>query len=218
MSRRVLRVLLSLGCLSLLLLPLTAFAHDEITVGNYVFTIGWRAEPPLAGQLNGPYIFVSTKEAHEAEHHSDETAATPEAGHEDGGDDAHKGAGVEGAEATLTFNVEYGGVNQSYELRPIFGEPGAYTTDFIPTRPGVYTFHLGGSINGEAIELTFDPEEVAAANTLMFPEAAPDAAVLTQQVQAAQSQASTAQTIAIVAAVLGLIGVGVGGFSLMRKK
>lgn len=213
MSRLTSRALVALGSLMLLLLalaarPRTAAAHEGIEVGNYEFTIGWMNEPALVGLPNGPYIAIALIEKHE------HTEATPEPGHTD----EHQTTPVEGAEAALTFEVEFGSARQTYALRPVFGQPGIYTTDFVPTRPGQYTFRFGGSINGEAIDFVFDPEEIGAADSVMFPEPAASNLELTKQVQAAQAQASTAQLIAIVASVLGLAGLGVGVFGLLRKK
>jgi len=38
----------------------TAYAHVDITVGDYEFEIGWVDEPPIAGQKNAILVHVRT--------------------------------------------------------------------------------------------------------------------------------------------------------------
>src|SRR5574341_790938 len=120
--------------------------------------------------------------------------------------------------AVTRARVEYGSASQVYDLQPVEGEPGHYTAPFVPTREGQYTFHITGVINDETVDVKMDPEEVISAGKLAFPEAQPSAADLTAQLAAAKSQTGTAQTIAIVGAVLGLLGTGLGVYGLMKKK
>lgn len=204
MSRLLLRAtgaLILLG--SLFLFPLRTSAHEGVEAGSYVLTIGWNDEPVIVGQPNGLYLFIAPKEGEE---HSE--GEEGEAHHE----------GVTDAEGTLEFTVEYGDVSQSYDLRPVSGEPGRYTATLIPTREGQYTFLFTGAINGEAVDITFEPEEVEAPGKLAFPEAPPSTTELLAQLSSAQSQARTAQTVGIVGVILGLIGTGIGVYSLTRKK
>lgn len=208
MSRICLRAMGAFLLLAWLLVPLTASAHEEVESGSYVLTIGWTNEPVIVGQPNSLYLFIAPKAEGE---HSEESE------HTEG--DTHEAAnGVADAEATLEFAVEYGSVRRAYELQPIFGQPGLYAADFIPAREGQYTFHFTGTINGEAVDVTFEPEEVESAAALEFPEPSITTSDLSIQLQAAQGQVRTAQTIGIVGAVLGVIGIGLGAFALMRKK
>jgi hypothetical protein len=200
---RALGALLLFG--SLFLLPLSASAHEGVEAGNYLLTIGWINEPVIVGQPNGLDLFIVPKES---EHTEGET-------HTEG--DAHAADGVTGAEATLKFTVTYGGVSQDYDILPVNGEPGRYRANLLPTREGQFTFKFTGTINGEAVDVTFEPEEVAAAGRLAFPEAVVASADLASQIAALRSQVQTAQIIAIVGALLGLAGLGVGVFSLRKK-
>jgi hypothetical protein len=202
MSRSILRASTALILLALLITPLSAFAHEEVEAGNYVFEIGWMNEPVIVGQPNGLYLFITPK---------------AESEHTEGEEDHHAAEGVTGAESTLKFTIEYGSISQSYDLRPVRDQAGVYTADLIPTREGQYTFRFSGAINDEAVDVTFEPEEVESADKLAFPEPVSSPADLAAQLAVAQAQASTAQLIAIVGVVLGAIGGGIGVYALMKK-
>lgn len=201
-SRPLWRALIGLTLLAFCLIPLTASAHEQVTVGSYTLEIGWINEPIIVGERNGLYLFITP--AAEGDH-AEETSQNSQA------------AGVTGVEATLEFAVEYGGVRKTYPLRPILSSPGQYTADLIPTREGQYTFIFSGSINGEAIELEFEPEEVEPVGDLAFPEALPSSAQLMAQLAAVKAQANTSQMIAMGGVVLGLIGAGLGVYGLVKK-
>lgn len=201
-------------------MPVAASAHKEVNVGSYVFEIGWTNEPVLVGERNGLYLFITP--ANESDHaaESSDHDQAEEAGEHDHAEETAQSsqtAGVAGAEATLEFAVEYGGVRKTYPLRPVVDQPGQYTADLIPTREGQYTFIFSGSVNGEAIELEFEPEEVEPVGDLAFPEAPLSEAQLTAQLAAVQAQANTSQMIAIGGVVLGLVGAGLGVYGLVTK-
>jgi hypothetical protein len=201
------------------LVPLTASAHEEVTAGSYVLEVGWIKEPVLVGQPNGLDLFISQANP-AATGDSDQAgdqADPAEHSHAEGTGEAVPAAGVTGAADSLKFTVEYGGVEHTYALQPVLAEPGHYTADLIPTRAGQYTFHFFGNINGEAVDLKVEPEEVMEASSLAFPEPVPSAADLAGQLAAAQRQARTAQMIAIVGLVLGLVGAGLGVYGLRRR-
>lgn len=200
MSRKLLRALGALMLFGrLFLLPQSVSAHEGVEAGSYLLTIGWANEPVIVGQPNALDLFIAPKESGE---------------HTDGDAPAE---GVPGAEATLKFTVTYGGVSRSYDILPVDGEPGHYIATLIPTREGQYTFKFTGAIDGEAVDVTFEPEEVGAAGKLAFPEAAASPADLAAQIARLRSQAQTTQIIAIVSVVLGLAGLGLGLFSLRKK-
>jgi hypothetical protein len=210
MIRNSLRVLSALVVLGLLVVPLTVSArgsaHEHIESGSYALTVGWSNEPVIVGQANGLDLFIATKDEHaeEEEHTEGDEHAEPE--------------GVTGAEATLKLTVEYGSVSQTYDLEPAFGRPGGYTVSIIPTREGQYTFHFTGKINDENVDVSVEPEEVAADSKFAFPEALPSTRDLETKLTAAQAQTQTAQTLAIVGVVLGIIGTGLGAYGIMKKK
>ena len=187
MSRRSLYATGVLAALAAALwAPLAAWAHEEVESGDYIFEIGWLSEPVVVGERNGLELFVAPRDDPEA--------------------------GVEGI-TTLQFTIEYGNASRTYELVLVEGEPGRYTASFIPSREGLYTCRLTGTIEGQAIDVAADPEEVVSAGELAFPPVVD----LNSQVSTALDQASTARTIAIIGVLLGAGGIALGAFGLMRK-
>src|SRR5262249_13988679 len=124
------------------------------------------------------------------------------------------------------------------------GDPGDYRAWLIPTRPGTYTFHITGTIDGQAVDVsvtsgdtTFDDVQNPADGQV--PAKDPTIRDLAQKVDAVSSRvdnataaaqnaadqakkakddASSTKTIAIIALVIGAIGVVLGGVSLARKR
>jgi hypothetical protein len=149
--------LAALVCVALLVLVIPASAHEGREVGDYNIVFGWRSEPAYTGLLNGPELTITAG----GEHHDEEAAtdATEEPGtHTDLGTDDHHDEDaetVEGAEETLQLEVSFGDQTKVLRLRPVFGEPGHYTADLIPTLPGDYSFHLTGTINGTEVDEVF---------------------------------------------------------------
>ena len=119
----------------------TAFAHEEITVGDYTLEIGWLSEPPIVGQQNAVVVNVFTSEDLPVEDVSE-----------------------------LTLTISYGGQNKTLTLQPL-GEdtPGQFVAPILPTVPGQYTVRLGGNLGDTAVDAEVDPEEVGSADILQFP-------------------------------------------------
>src|SRR4051812_41272206 len=105
------------ACIAVLLvaLPATALAHERRTVagGKYDVVVGWDVEPAYQGQKNGAGIRISQ-------------AATSPA------------VPVEGADRTLRVQIRQGAQTKEFPLRAVFGQPGYYLADIIPTRAGDY--------------------------------------------------------------------------------
>jgi hypothetical protein len=178
----------------LLIVPLlvlftgTALAHERIVSGDYAFVLGWLEEPPVAGLKNAALVEVTT---------------------------AKDDQPVEGAEGTLTAQIVYGGKSKELLLRPLEGQPGTYVGDFIPTRRGTYTLNLGGTINGQAIDVSNEIEEVGSLDSLTFPEPQVD---LQKLIEALQSELSSTRMFAVVGAALGTIGLVLAGVALGRSR
>ena len=125
-----------------------ALAHDTRTVGEgdnrFEITIGYVNEPPYTEQLNGLDFIIRTP----------------------------GGEPVENLERSLTAAIVApdGESRRELPLRAQYGEPGAYTSDFILTEPGAYTFEIGGFIGDLEVDLTIPYDhEVAPAAELRFP-------------------------------------------------
>lgn len=177
-----------LTALMAMLVAGTAFAHERIVSSDYAFVLGWLEEPPIAGLKNAALVEVTT---------------------------AKDDQPVEGAEGTLTAQIVYGGKGKELLLRPLEDRPGVYAGDFIPTRRGTYTLKLGGTINGQPVEVSNEIEEVGSLDSLTFPEPQAD---LQKSIEALQSELSTTRIFAVVGAALGTIGLVLAGVAIGRSR
>jgi hypothetical protein len=205
--------------------PGVASAHEEREVGPYTLAVGFGDEPAYAGTENSVQMFL------------------------------HKGdKPVVDLGPTLKVAVSYG--NQTMDQMTMepnfevgeFGIPGDYRAFFVPTRPGDYSFHLTGTIEGTRIDESFPSgpntfSSVDDPSSVEFPVKDPttgelgdavqrlqprvDRVVSAQQRLAAQSRsvgddADSAKSLAAVALIvggaLGLIGIGLGGAGLAAAR
>jgi hypothetical protein len=163
------------------ILSTPAAAHESRTVGPYTFIVGWVTEPAVVGQSNGLDLTVT----------------------ETDGDKA-----VSGLEKTLVAEVITGGgaKTRRLELAPDGDQPGHYTSGFVPTRVGDYTFHISGMAGTTKIDEKFESgpnrfDPVTDIVGLEFPDQIPSTADLAQQL----ADASTKLTIALAIAGLALV-------------
>ena len=113
--------------LAMVAIPLTASAHENRTVADdYEFVVGFVTEPAIAGEVNGVLLEVSSG-----------------------------GQPVEGLSDTIQVQIILGDQTKDVTLTPAFDAPGTYTSTFIPTVEGDYTFRFQGEIEGLAIDETF---------------------------------------------------------------
>jgi len=169
--------------------------------------VGWGTEPALAGQVNSALILL-----------------------------VHHGEPVVDLGDTLEFEVTFGDQTQQFPIEPFFepgefGTPGDYRAWFIPTRPGEYTFHFFGTIDGEEVDETFTPgpggfEEVESSQPIQFPEQDPSTGELAERIDRevprltnsvgdVQTAANAAADDASSANTLGLIGLILGSVALI---
>ncbi|MEO8392710.1 MAG: hypothetical protein ABI700_06940 [Chloroflexota bacterium] len=132
---------------ALLAISLPVSAHEEREVGAYDMELGWRVEPAYVDIYNGPEFFVH-----------DSTSGDP----------------VTGLEATLHLLVHFGDQEKLLQFYPVWNDPGHYTADMIPTRPGDYTFHLFGKVNQQDVDELFTSADgkfgsIDPASDIMFP-------------------------------------------------
>src|SRR6185436_10982538 len=109
--------------------PGTASAHERRAVGPYTFVVGFLSEPAFEGDTNGIDLRIMRSGSE---------------------------APVEGADKTVKAEVVVGPSVLPLELRPRFREPGAYNAEFMPTRPGTYSFRFTGTVEGQAVSETFE--------------------------------------------------------------
>lgn len=172
-----------------------ALAHEERVVGDYTFTVGMLDEPVYTGQKSGLDLRVAR------------------------GDQP-----VEGLEASITAEVIFGDeAARPLEISPVFGEPGAYQSVFLPTAAGPYSFHLTGEIEGTSIDETFtagpdtfgEVQEVAGGQ---FPVQFPSTGDVVRNAEAGANAATTA-TIALVVGAAGLLaGLVALGLGVARRR
>ena len=163
------------------ILSTPATAHETRMVGPYTFIVGWVSEPAIVGQSNGLDLTVT----------------------ESAGDKA-----VEGLEKTLKAEVLVGGGarTRTLELAPDGDQPGHYTSGFVPTRVGDYTFHISGMAGTTKIDEKFESgpnrfDPVTDIVGLEFPDQIPSTRDLAQQL----ADANTKLTIALAIAGLALV-------------
>lgn len=130
-----------------LLVPQAAMARESRTVGDLEFNVGFMTEPPIQSDTNGLRVQIT-----------------------------QGGEPVEGIAETLQAQAIFGDQARNLPLMST-GEPGVYTSVFIPTQAGEYSFRLLGTINDQEIDETFhsSPEGVplvAARTDYEFPLAA----------------------------------------------
>jgi len=187
-----------------------AWAHEERQVGGYQLTVGWQHEPTYVGVENAVQVFI--KDA--------------------------KGDPVDdlGAPPSLQLTVTTGSKTSSpLELVPSFDEDtgsgthGEFDAAILPTAPGVYTFHLTGTINGQKIDERFTSsdktfDDVSAPSAIEFPNQdptngelaanlnrlGPRVADATSASKSAKDKSSSATAIALLAVVAAVV-LGGGG-------
>ena len=157
------------------------------------------------------------------------------------GQDGGVAVPVEGLEGSLQVEVTHlpSGVSRTFDLEAAWGEPGHYVAGLIPTASGVYEFRFFGTIEGTAVDETFvsqggggDFNDIQSSGEIQFPVQLPEireiesgargALSTAQEAQgaaiAAQAAADEAQgggsTLAIVALIIGIVGVVAGGGGL----
>jgi hypothetical protein len=187
---RLIRVLGGVAVVALFLVPGTALAHERRTIANgkYDVVVGWDVEPAYVQMKNAAGIRIM---------------------------DAGTTNPVTGADKTLKVQLRQGASTQPFALRAVFGQNGYYVADILPTRDGEYQWIFSGTINGDAVNETFDTADgkfnkVEPQAALQFPVALPDPAQSSAAVQAAQADAASARTLAYVGIALGVLGVLAG--------
>jgi hypothetical protein len=173
---------------ALLCAPLICSAHERRTVagGKYDVVVGWDTEPAFVSQVNAASIRISKAGTNPAEP-------------------------ITGAEKTLKVEIRQGAQTKVFDLRAVFGQPGYYVADLLPTRPGDFQWTFSGAIGADQVTEKFDSADgkfdgVKAASGLEFPVAAPDPDQVTAQLDAARAAAQSAQTMGVLGVAFGALG------------
>lgn len=195
----------------------SASAHVVQQFGPYSIAIGWLHEPTYVGVENAVQVIVK------------DAADKPV-------NDVPDGA--------LKVQVSTGGqTSDQLTLEPSFdpdtglGTPGEYDASLIPTAPGVYTFHLTGTINGTKVDQSFTSsdktfDDVTASSDAEFPAKVPAVASIATRLDRTGARVATAQSaaddakgaadralvISIVALIAGVVLGGAGVALAMRRR
>ena len=173
-------------------------AHDVHPFGKYTIALGWVHEPAYVGFDNAVQVLVKD-------------------------DKGNLFTGISDKDLT----VEVGLGQQNMGAQPLvptadpdtgLGMPGEYEMHFIPTVAGAYTFHIKGTVGGQAVDetVTAGPKtfnEVTSASEVEFPAKVPSNSDLSTRldrtvprVDAARTSASSASDTANHALIIGIIG------------
>lgn len=172
-------VIAIVAALALLGVAGTATAHEHVITEDcrFALTVGWKSEPPFAGQKNGLDLRI--------ERITNTPADPGDCHHEEGDAHGHGGAFTAVKEKVATgvlgnVTVTYVIAGQSYpdtpaeteafDFRAAFGSPGSYTGEILPTREGKYTIKIKGEIDGVPLDVSVVPHEVLSPTSIMFPQ------------------------------------------------
>ncbi|MGE0057700.1 MAG: hypothetical protein AB7T32_06925 [Dehalococcoidia bacterium] len=180
-----------------------ASAHERRAVGEYSFVVGWLTEPAFVDQPNSLDLRIS------------KTAdASP----------------VTGLNTSLKFEVTADGKTKEVPIAARFNTPGAYNAYVFPTKTGVYTFRIYGTIEGKQIDEKFTSgpgtfgsiEEPNYFPTALGAAADEEMGGFEQRIAALESDSDSGSSnsgtlFGIIGIVVGAVGLAVGGLALSRS-
>ncbi|GCE26755.1 hypothetical protein KDA_22390 [Dictyobacter alpinus] len=199
---------------------LAAQGYEKRTVGKYTFLVGFMEVPAYKDAKNGLSLTICDgTECKYTVKDGSSVLSNP----------------VEGAEKNLKAEVTTG--NTSPLTLPIESHesnPGKYTSYFLPSTTGAYTFHIFGNIDNQKIDEKFssspntfgDVQSInqyppqQASSAAQSKESATNAiniASLQSQVKDVEDTANSARTMGIAGTVAGLLGLLTGGIALLRR-
>src|ERR1700704_3663211 len=112
-------------------------AHEHRSVGYYNLTMGWRVEPPTVGFVNGLDLGIQYTYP-------------------------NNGTMIWVTGASLNATLVTGPLTlPKHQVEPQFGRLGWYTFDVIPTRPGIYTVKINGTLDSTPVNESVDLDSVA---------------------------------------------------------
>jgi hypothetical protein len=167
-------------------------AHKTHAAGPYRVTLGWGEEPAFTGSRN----YVSVVVADSA------------------------GAPLKQAAGSLAAEISFGSERVNLPLEPVAGHPGEFRAWLVPTRAGVYSFHITGKINDRAIDVTSTCSEttfhcVTDATDLQFPAKDPSVGQLADRIARFGPRADRAIEVAERARTWSYAALGLGALALL---
>jgi hypothetical protein len=194
-----------------LVVSVTVSAHVVKQFGSYSVAMGWLHEPTYVGVENAVQVIVKDGSGNPV-------------------NDLQLGD-LQVVVSTAGQQTAALPLQPSFDPDTGLGTPGEYTASLIPTQVGDYTFHLSGSIHGQAVEETATSSDqtfnsVTAGTDVQFPVKLPalgdlstliqrvDGRVTAEQTAAAQAQQSASQASDNANRAL-LAGILVGGLGAL---
>jgi hypothetical protein len=188
-----------------------ASAHEQRRVGQLNFVVGFGEEPAYAGLPNSVQLRLS---------------------------DAKEKPVTDLAEGALSVEVTFGDQTTKLSLEPrfvvgVFGDPGDYRANFVPSRPGQYKFRFTGTVAGQQVDETFTsgPEtfnDVEDGAEQMFPVRDPSTGQLAERLERevarlesananANASDGTARVLGIAGIVVAVAAIAVSLLTLRRR-
>ena len=164
-----------------LVISSTASAHVVKQFGTYSVAMGWLHEPTYVGVENSVQVIVK------------DAAGKPV-------NDLQPGD-LQVVVSTAGQQTAALPLQPSFDPDTGLGTPGEYTASLIPTQVGDYTFHLTGSIHGQAVDETATSSDqtfnsVTAGTDVQFPVKLPALGDLSTLIQRVDGRVTTANTAA----------------------
>ncbi len=111
-----------------------ATAHVVEHAGPFTIEVGWQHEPTYVGEANGVQVIISEGEGKPiTDLAPDDLKVVVSTGDQQSGE--------------LTFDP-------GFDPEEMEGNLGEYDAAIVPTAPGDYTFHITGSVHGQAVDIT----------------------------------------------------------------
>lgn len=180
--------------MTIMLASAVVSGHESRNVGGVDLLVGWMTEPAYEGILNGVDFRVSR---------------ASESDHDSGNGHGHSGNAVEGLEDTVQVEITHdpSGTSRVFDLRAVWGSPGEYTADLLPTAPGGYEFRFFGTIEGMELDEVFGSaslgggfNDVVSSVDMQFPEPRPEPREIESAVRGALGTAERAEQRAVESA------------------
>ncbi len=173
---------LSIGALLLFLTAAPAFAHEQRTVGSFQITVGWLHEPSYAGIENAVQLTLKDSKGNPI----DDLGSPPS---------LQVSVGT-GSQTSNPLDLK-----ASFDPDTGFGTHGDFDAAVIPTRPGTYTFHFTGTINGQKVDEKFTSsdktfDDVKDPTAVEFPAKDPTAGQLATNLERLNPRVASAASVA----------------------